>query len=79
MFSTCPLIVAIVGVHVDGCRLSWTHVLQLRFFEVGGDVEIVNGHHGHQGLPGLNVLAHLDGFLAHDTVYRRDDPWCIRD
>ena len=56
-----------------GYGLPGLHLLQLRFFEIGCDPEVIHGNDGQQLLSGLNALAGLHSFAADDTAHRRDD------
>ena len=66
---------AAVGVDGDRDGLPGTHVLQLRFLEVGGhpDVAAVERNDGQQLLAGRDVLSRLHGSAADESGHRRDD------
>ncbi len=62
-----------VGVDVDGDALADLHFAQLRFFEVGGDPNVVEIDDLHQFLAGSDVLPDFDGAIADDAVHRGND------
>ena len=66
-----------VDLDLDG--LPATHVGQLRFLEVGDDVDRIERHHRHQLGSGLHELADPERAGAHCAVDGRDDPACRRD
>jgi hypothetical protein len=59
---------AAVGIHFDFHRLRRPHVGQLRLFEVRGHPDVAQRNDRHQVLAGLDILSHIDGAAANDTI-----------
>ena len=66
-------IVAPGSVGAEGHALAGLHLLQLCFFEIGGDPDVVDGNDGQQLLARLHALAGFHGLAPDDPAYRRDD------
>lgn len=61
------------GVHLDVHRLPWLHTRQLRFAEVGRDVNRVERDHRHQWLAGIHECADAHRLLTDHAVDGRRD------
>ena len=59
-----------VSVHRDGRPLSWPHVAQLAFLEVGGHPDVVQVNDLHQFLADLHILANFNCPVTHDSADR---------
>src|SRR5271167_3207102 len=62
-----------VGVHFDVRLLTGLHVLELRFFEIRGHPDIVQGNNHQESLARLHDLARLDRLVRGHSVDGRDD------
>src|ERR1019366_7676354 len=62
-----------VGINVDLYGMSWPHVGELGFLEVGRDPDFTKRNNGHQVLSVGYVRSYLHGALAYCTIYRCHD------
>src|SRR5690348_2916846 len=67
------VVIATGRVHFDIDWLAGFHVLELRFFEVGGDPNVLNIDERHECLTRLHVLPDFGGAMSDDPMYRRGD------
>src|SRR5471030_2213936 len=63
-------VVAPASVRANGYGLPGIHLLQLRFFEIRGDPEIIYRNDGEQLLTRLHTLAGFNGFATDDSAHR---------
>ncbi len=72
MLSTTPVNLAVaIGVDRDRHRLAGPDALELRFLEIGVDIDVVERHHIAEPLPGLDEVAGVDQAVGEDAVDRR--------
>src|SRR5260370_33212301 len=62
------LVVAAEGIHVYRDRLPRVHVPQLSFLEVRRDPDVVQRHHCHKRLAGLDPVAKFNRLMAHHAA-----------
>ena len=66
------VVLASIGIDLNGDALARLHVAQLGFLEVGGNPDVIEIDHFHQFLPRNDVLPDLDRAVADDPVHRSD-------
>ncbi len=60
-------------IDTDRDRLTGLQARELRFLEIGIDVDAIERHQAGEALAGLDVIADLHGAIADDAVDRRAD------
>ena len=65
------------GVHADVNFLAGAHFAELRFFEIGGDPDVLRLADGEELFAGCNALANLYCFFSDDARDGRKN-FCVR-